>query len=644
MFSLPKSIFAKTIFITLLVIITFLLFRPIERLSLFFLKFEDPVILEYENYFYRDLNRNGRLDVYEDSRNSTSMRVEDLLAQMTISEKVGQMMHPALSIKPNLELKLFQITMGLESLDETQILKKHITHFNFYGSPTPLELGRKLNYLQRIASRSRLGIPLSISSDPLHEVKGGGVAAFDIDGFSKWPSQLGLAATRDTSLVEKFGQIAATEYRSVGIHTALHPMADLATDPRWARNFGTFGSDSKISSEMTAAYMRGFQGTKISSNSVITMVKHFPGGGPQEFGLDAHLPSGKNQVYPGGNFEYHLFPFKKVINEGLRAIMPYYGIPKGQTSEDVAMGFNRQIITDILRDQLNFDGVVCSDWGIISGRPWGVEHLSEEDRFKKSLLAGVDQFGGESDVKKIIDLVNEGEISEERIDISVRRLLQNKFDLGLFEQPFVDESQINSIVSNEKHRVIGLKAQQKSLVLLKNGDTAKSVLPIGRRSKIFLDGLSNEIGINYGEVVTKPDNADFIILNLPVVANGTQDPGSNKIIDKLLSTVIPSSDLNFSPKVISKVSNYSERAALIIIVNLNRPAILSQIDKFSDVLIGSFGVSDEAIFRVLFGDSVPVAKLPFEIPSSMDEVRMQKEDLPDDTNEPSYEFGFGLTY
>ena len=164
MFSLPKSIFAKTIFITLLVLITFLLFRPIERLSLFFLKFEDPVILEYENYFYRDLNRNGRLDVYEDSRNSTSMRVEDLLAQMTISEKVGQMMHPALSIKPNLELKLFQMTMGLESLDETQILKKHITHFNFYGSPTPLELGRKLNYLQRIASRSRLGIPLSILS------------------------------------------------------------------------------------------------------------------------------------------------------------------------------------------------------------------------------------------------------------------------------------------------------------------------------------------------------------------------------------------------------------------------------------------------------------------------------------------------
>ena len=137
MFSLPKSIFAKTIFITLLVLITFLLFRPIERLSLFFLKFEDPVILEYENYFYRDLNRNGRLDVYEDSRNSTSMRVEDLLAQMTISEKVGQMMHPALSIKPNLELKLFQITMGLESLDETQILKKHITHCLLYTSPSP---------------------------------------------------------------------------------------------------------------------------------------------------------------------------------------------------------------------------------------------------------------------------------------------------------------------------------------------------------------------------------------------------------------------------------------------------------------------------------------------------------------------------
>ena len=161
-------------------------------------------------------------------------------------------------------------------------------------------------------------------------------------------------------MVKRFGEIASAEYRAVGLRTALHPMADLATEPRWARNFGTFGSNSQLSAEMTNAYMLGFQGTALTEKSVMTMVKHFPGGGPQEFGLDAHLPSGKRQVYPGDNFDYHVEPFKKAIDNGLRVIMPYYGVPVDQTDENVAMGFNKMILTDLLRDELGFTGVVLS--------------------------------------------------------------------------------------------------------------------------------------------------------------------------------------------------------------------------------------------------------------------------------------------
>ena len=256
-----------------------------------------------------------------------------------------------------------------------------------------------------MAARTRLGIPLTISSDPLHEAASGGIAAFSIQGFSGWPSQLGFAAARDIDLVTRFGEIASSEYRAVGLRTALHPMADLATEPRWPRNFGTFGSNEELSSQLTNAYMLGFQGDSLSSDSVMTMVKHFPGGGPQEFGLDPHLPSGKKQVYPGDNFDYHVEPFKLAIDNGLKVIMPYYGIPTDQTQENVAMGFNKEILTDLLRVELGFSGVVCTDWGIVASRAWGVEDLSVRERYKKSIDAGVDQYGGENDPEHIVSLV-----------------------------------------------------------------------------------------------------------------------------------------------------------------------------------------------------------------------------------------------
>ena len=616
--------------------------KPVSKLKVLINGGEDVQTLIEENIPFRDLNKNGKLDVYEDSRQPVAARVEDLLSQMTLEEKVGQMFHPPVLIKPDARFRAFLDAMSGGISMEEFISLKHISHFNFYGEAAPIEIARRLNQLQRVAEESRLGVPVTFSTDPLHEVpRGGGIAAFSLDGISKWPSQLGFAATRDSDLIFKFGQIASAEYRAMGFRTGLHPMSDLATEPRWARNFGTFGSNADLSSEMTVAYVKGFQGDQIDENSVHTMVKHFPGGGPQEGGLDPHLKSGENQVYPGNNFDYHLKPFQAAIDNGMKVVMPYYGIPKGQTDEDVAMAFNKYILTDLLRDQMNFDGVVCTDWGVIEGRHWGVDDLTISERYEKSINAGVDQYGGENKPEYVIDLVNEGKISEERIDQSVRRILTNKFELGLFENPFVDENLVSELVNRADYIEEGLDAQRKSVVLLSNKD---NTLPLPKDINIFVDGMNKDEASNFGNVVESPENADYVLLFLNTVFNGNQPSGIDRVLDNMLSTMFPNMDLNYSDEINEKIERYSRVSKLIIISDLNRPAILTTAYEKSFGLVGTFGVQDLVILETIFGDNNPTGKLPFEIPSSMEAVENQNPDVADDTENPLFVYGYGLSY
>ena len=616
------------------------IFSPIERV-IYLAKLKPEVkTLDIDGMSFRDLNKNNKLDRYEDYRLDTAQRVEDLISQMTLEEKVGTLFHPPVTINPDWMFRLYSLFVDGGKLTESEIINQHINHFNLYGNPKPERLAKRLNNLQKIASRSRLGIPVTISSDPIHEVpNGGGVASFSLDGFSKWPSQLGLAASQDPSLVKQFAEIAREEYLAVGIRTALHPMADLATEPRWARNFGTFGSDNVLSSKLTMAYMDGFQGETIDSQSVMTMVKHFPGGGPQENGLDPHLFSGRNQIYPGNMFDYHVKPFIDAINNNLAVIMPYYGITVNQTSENVAIGFNKDLLTTLLRDELGYKGVICSDWGIINGRHWGVGDLSIEERYIKAIDAGIDQFGGEKDTEVVIELVKKGLMPLSRIDASVKRILKNKFDLGLFDNPYVEVDQVKSRVNTERNIKLGKEAQKQSMVLLKNDST----LPLEKNINIFVDGF-NAKSIVHGNVVSDIKDADVIVSYVHTVFNGNQPSGIDRLVDNVLSSIFPNQDLNFSPEILEKLEEFSSIKPLIVIVDLNRPAILDSINQMSSALVGTFGVDESVIFETLFGESKPTGKLPFEIPSSMKEVNEQLEDVPDDTMNPTFKFGFGLTY
>ena len=639
---LKKILIFFVLFSVLLIFLGFINYlKPLEKLKIKNSLYDEVKILKIDGEIFRDLNKNNSLDVYEDHRLDSKLRSDDLLNKMTIEEKVGQMFHPPFTLKPDIWMLIYEIAIRGNKSTEAQILFDNISHFNLYGNPSPAELANKINHFQEIASRSRLGVPITISSDPIHEVpKGGGVASFSVDGFSKWPSQLGFAATNNSLIIENFAQIVKEEYLAVGIRTALHPMSDLATDPRWARNFGTFGSNALLSSDMTIAYMNGFQGNTINSESVLTMVKHFPGGGPQQNGLDPHLYSGRNQTYPGNNFDYHLIPFKDAINNNLKVIMPYYGIPIGQTNEDVAMAYNEYILTDLLREELGFSGVICSDWGIITGRHWGVDELSIADRYEKSINAGIDQYGGETETSYLIKLIKENIISEGRINESVKRILVNKFELGLFDDPYVDENKIKDRVNTKKSIEAGLDAQRKSIVLLENN----GALPLKKGMKIFVDGLDNNIAKDFGVLVKDPSDADVIIMYIHTVFNGNQESGLNRVFDNFLSTLFPNGDLNFNSEIHTRVENYSKDKELIVVVDLNRPAILEDIKKLSSSLIGTFGVSDRIMFEGIFGEFSPTGKLPFEIPSSMESVLNQKEDVPDDSLNPTYEMGYGISY
>ncbi len=606
-------------------------------------------ILSVDGLEFRDLNKNGRLDVYEDHRRPIAERVEDLLAQMTLEEKVGLMMQPM--INASKDGKLIELPSFIGPLITSEmVVKRHIKHFNVVYSGNPETLATWYNNLQKMAERTRLGIPVTISSDPRHSAADNPGAGIKMEGFSHWPEPLGLGATRDEALVEQFGEIARQEYVAVGIRTALHPMADVATEPRWPRIGGTFGEDADLVSGMTSAYIRGFQGEKVGPESVSCMVKHFPGGGPQEDGLDAHFPYGREQVYPGNNFDYHLPPFEAAFAAGVEQVMPYYGIPVGQTSEDVGMAFNKDIITGMLREKYGFDGVICSDWMIaetnkafgvlkmMQSTSWGVEHLSVKERYQKAIKAGVDQFGGQLSPQHIVELVRAGQIDEERIDASVRRLLALKFRLGLFDNPYVDVNGIRSRVGTPEMKAAGIAAQRKSVVLLKNGDLAGSkALPLSGKPKIYVENVAEEIAQEYGELVATPGEADFAILRL---ATPHDEPRGESFLERFFHQ----GDLDFKGEEKARILNVLESTPTIVDIHLERGAVIPGIAQACAGLLATFGVTDRVVLDAIFGKFSPSGKLPIEMPSSMEAVRAQKEDVPYDSENPLFGFGFGLQY
>ena len=596
---------------------------------------------------YRDLNKNGKMDVYEDPKQLVEARINDLLKQMTIEEKAGMMFingarvndDGSIEDKPAQGMFAFAPN-GLELMRE-----KKMNHFNLWAVPSPEALAKWYNRMQKYAEDStRLGIPITIASDPRNHFSSN-IFAMSAKSFSQWCEPLGLAAIGDEKLTREFADDSRQEYVATGIRESLHPQIDLATEPRWPRISGTFGEDANLSAKMARAYILGFQGEKLGPTSVATMTKHFPGGGPQKEGLDPHFPFQKGQVYPGKNFNYHLIPFEAAFAAHTAAIMPYYGVPMDEGHEHVGFSYNKGIITDLLRKKYHFDGVVCTDWGLVTdanmggivwpARAWGVENLSPEERMKKIIDAGVDQFGGENIPDVVVKLVKEEKISESRIDQSVRRLLRQKFELGLFDNPFIDEAKAGQIVGNPQFVKAGQESQRRAITLLKN-DNKRLPLKQGQL-KIYVRNVDPKVASQYGTVVDKPEDADIAILRLNTPFYPVESP-------IMMARMFHHGDLDFKGTQKDSILQLLNTVPTIVDIYLDRPAVIPEISAKAKGLLADFGASDAAVLDVIFGKYKPGGHLPIELPSSMESVRNQKEDVPYDSKDPLYKFGFGLSY
>ncbi|UNK70435.1 glycoside hydrolase family 3 N-terminal domain-containing protein [Microbacterium sp. H1-D42] len=564
-------------------------------------------------------------------------RVQLLLDAMTIEEKAGLFFHTMIAIG-GLDEKnpVFETPTAREFVEG-----KRMSHFNLLGAaPTGGEIAAWQNQVQQLAASTRLGIPVTLSTDPRHSFSENPGASILAGPFSQWPETLGLAAIRDADLVERFADIARQEYTAVGLRVALHPQVDLATEPRWARQTATFGEDAELAGQLGAAYIRGFQGESFGPGSVSTMTKHFPGGGPQKDGEDPHFEYGREQVYPGGEFELHLKPFEDAIAAGTRQMMPYYGMPVGTEHEEVGFGFNKSVITGLLRERFGFDGVVCTDWGLINdaeifghpfpARAWGVEHLTPKERMKKVLDAGADQFGGEDCPELLLELVAEGEVTEERLDVSARRLLREKFALGLFENALVDEAAANGIVGREDFRTAGEAAQRASITVLTNA----GALPIARGARLYVEGIDAEVAGAYGEVVATPAEADVAVLRLQAPF---EDRGS------VFENFFHAGSLELAPDVVAHVREVAAAVPTIVDVLADRPAVLTGISDAVAALTVNWGASSAALLDVLTGAAEAKGRLPFDLPRSMAAVQASRPDVPFDTADPLFRFGHGLT-
>lgn len=494
-------------------------------------------IKEQDGLAFKNLSGQQELLPYEDWRLAPQERAADLSKRLSIAEIAGLMLWSPHQMVPPLPGGPFGghfggsdfipgVTDPAALTDEQKgfIISENLRNILLVQTESAETAARWNNHLQALAEDSRWGIPVCISSDPRHAA-GARSAEFSGTGkeVSRWPEGLGMAATFDPELMKEFASIIAKEYRALGISQALGPQIDLCTEPRWMRLEDTMGAQVDMVTAMAKAYCDGLQTTEGSPDgwgcgSVAAMVKHWPGGGTGESGRDAHYAYGKFAVYPGGNMAQHLKPFTEGAfkldgpTEKAAAVMPYYTVSwklDKKYGENVGNSYSRYIVHDLLRQEHNYDGIVCTDWGI-TGEPdpivggfgprcFGVENLSKAEHHFRILENGVDMFGGNRERAPIEEAYQMGcekygeSAMRSRMELSATRILTLMFRLGLFENPYLEPAVSAATVGCDAFVLAGREAQRKSVVLLKNQN---GLLPLKKGTKLYVPG--RHVGAHYG--------------------------------------------------------------------------------------------------------------------------------------------------
>jgi beta-glucosidase len=512
-------------------------------------------VLTVDGLKFKDSNGNGKLDAYEDWRRPVDARVADLVVQMTLQEKAGLMLIQTLNggcegaLPPNAAAFVKQQQMHrfiIRNVVNAQGTCGADAGIRAGSQLTPQQAAKFTNGVQALAEGTRLGIPALFKSNARNHFERDARTGINNSSgvMTEFPKEAGIAAAAlgeefrktgkasigDMDVVKRFSQVMGAEWQAVGIRGMYGYMADLATEPRWYRVHETFTEDADLAANIMKTLVENLQGGPLSPKSPVALtMKHFPGGGPQELGLDPHYAFGKNQVYPAGNFGWHLKPWKAAIDAGVSSIMPYYGVPidvtyDGVKYEQTGMAFSKQIVTDLLRGKLGFRGYVNSDTGVINDRAWGLEGKTVPERVAAAINGGTETLSGFDDVKTITDLVAAGLVSEARVTEAAGRLLKPMFELGLFENPYVDEDRAAAIVGQAAFREAGLDVQRKSIVLLQNKNTA---LPLAAAAKVYTMGIDTADAQKvFAQVVNGEAGADGKALPRDAAGNVTGRPSA----------------------------------------------------------------------------------------------------------------------
>lgn len=615
-------------------------------------------IITVDGLKFRDLDHDGRLTPYEDWRLPAARRAADLTARMTLEEKAGVMVHSNLPALGN-PLGVSNVGYDLPAV-EREVDALHINSFITRLMVSPKVMAEQNNAVQAVAEKTRLGVPVTVSTDPRHHFQAVLGASLSGEGYTQWPEALGFAALGDPAEIKAFARSARAEYRASGIHEALSPQADLVTEPRWSRGTGTFGSDPVLAGKLVGAYVEGFQGGRKgpTPEGVMTVVKHWVAYGAAPEGFDGHNAYGRHSKVTPQSLKIHIRPFEDAFAAGVAGVMPTYNIVEGaevsgRPLEPVGAGFNRQLLTDLLRGRYGYKGIVLSDWAITRdcpqacenptapqppwtiGMPWGVETLSVSDRYVKGVEAGIDQFGGVNEPGVIVEAVRQGRLSQARVDQSVVRVLVSKFQLGLFENPFVDPQAVDGVVGSPQAKAAALSAQARSQVLLKND---KALLPLKAGTKVWLQGVDPAVAKAAGlAVVADPDQAEVAVVR-------GETPHERLHPYAFFGSRQNEGRLDFRPgdADYDRLAGLHGKLPVVFAVFMDRPAILTPVLPLADAILVNFGVSDEALVAVVSGRSKAQGRMPFELPASMEAVVRQDPAMPDDSPAPLFPRGAGM--
>ena len=660
-------------------------------------------LIKVDGLEFKDLNGNGILDRYEDWRLPVEERVADLLGKMTTEEKAGLMMIDTLNAE--FEGKLpdtASIYIGKEHMRRFIFRNavtgepkwKEIRHPMMSQDITAREAAHFTNSVQELCEESRLGIPALFKSNARNHYDSD--PRFGINeaagSFSTWPKEAGLASLQDMKVIEKFASIMKQEWSAIGLRGMYGYMLDLATEPRWNRIHETFSENAELVSRIGETLIRTLQGEKVDDESIVLTMKHFPGGGPQLEGFDPHYPYGREQSYTGGAFYEHVKPFRRAIDAGLTSVMPYYGIPLGmqeryKPAEDVdydpevgvGMAFNKGIVDGLLRKELGFKGNVNSDTGIIGVRSWGLEDYTEPQLFAIAVNAGADVLSGYHNVETVLEVVGKDEItseknnhrphgiSMERLDEASTRLLTELFELGLFENPYVDEMEAEKIVGREDFKKEAFETMKKSTVLLENN----GVLPLKSDDNVYLLGLEREAAEKAGMKVTEDlRKAEKAIVRVEIVnvmqkamkkdgtpylyPDGTDvitmfgGPVPTEINRMSLTSMQYATSWKMTPSLdeIRKVMEAVGANNTVISINFRQPYVIDEASgvRNAGALLATFGVNDDAFAEVAMGKTGPEGKLPYALAENVDAIIEKDADVAGYGDDTLYPFGYGLTY